>query len=937
MRLFQRKAGILTGLLLVLFVFSCLPASADQSDDAFFMAVGKMAASYQKGGSGAMAVADDYYSARLIVKGKNAKLTFDEYGAVEMIRSNSNVYLVQFESGNAAKQAHKKLAGRSDVIYVEPDSYMGVNDWKSKKGTYKESAKFKSWGVEYIHADQYAAYLKKKTNRSITVAVVDSGVSSHMLIGNRLLKGYDFVDGDKKAADEFGHGTHVAGIIAECTKGLNVNILPVRVLNAAGGGDESVIGAGILYAANHGAKVINLSLGGGHRRFIDECVGYAVNKGAVVCVSSGNNYGKNTAEVCPAHIAKAVVVGAVNSHDQYAEFSNIGSSVDVTAPGVGIVSSIPGGRYEAMDGTSMAAPYVSAAAAMFRLNYPSKSVSEIEALIRKNVRDLGKKGKDPIYGTGVLSLQIPDEKPAAVKPSALTISESDIAMKTGESVILTAVVRPLNATDKTVTWKTSRSDVVSVSDGKLTAKKAGTATITAAGPGGIEASCKVSVKKTPANAVYKQLPAVEETTPDSVKIKRALKVKTGMNRIEGTQGVVKFTAPASGTYEFTFSLPDEAGKKKSSGVCISGEAWLDYNSSGSLLAMETDRVETQNGYNQWIHFCASKSKTFFKEYNKIMTMDEYDYVPNRFARIVLKQGKTIYFDISMSKVEEGDYTKYPAKLKLNIKKKGGMTTKARSVKLRKTALTLYAGEMYELGADVMPVNAVKKLTWKSNRSTVASVVGDDIIGGIITANKVGTAIITATTENGVKATCKVTVKKDPYGASFKKVPVVDMEKDESVKAKHALKVKRGVNKLSVGTNGYLKFTAPSSGTYEFTFSVVDQKARNTDVRFSDLSGAASFYTYDKTYGLTSLSDERVRTQGGGSNHLLFCSASSKGNYTIEKNYDLVERTITDRYARIKMKKGKTVYINVSSSGTVMLENIEDFAQPLKLKLTIKKK
>ena len=126
-----------------------------------------MAGTYQKGSYGALAVADDYYSARLIVKGKNSKLTFDQYDAIDVIRSNSNVYLVQFESGGKAKQAHKKLSGDSNVIYVEPDAYMGVNDTKSEKGASSGSSKFKSWGVEYIHADQYAAYLKKKlTNPS---------------------------------------------------------------------------------------------------------------------------------------------------------------------------------------------------------------------------------------------------------------------------------------------------------------------------------------------------------------------------------------------------------------------------------------------------------------------------------------------------------------------------------------------------------------------------------------------------------------------------------------------------------------------------------------------------------------------------------------------------------------------------------------------------
>ncbi|MDO5132913.1 MAG: S8 family serine peptidase [Eubacteriales bacterium] len=385
-----------------------------------------------------------YSSARLIVRVKDgSRVDFSKYGATTVVQSSYGICLVQFSTGNAAKKAANALEGLSAVSYVEPDDCAintgdtrvtgvpagGENDSGDDRtgmdgldvggarpgdgmdqmyqSTVRaDSAKVASgssmsWGASYIQADKYAAYVRLKTKKTIKVAVVDTGVSSHARLEGRLLKGIDLVDNDRNAADKNGHGTHVAGIIADCTPGLNVKILPVRALDASGVGSISTVGNGIRYAVRNGAKVINLSLGGYyHYKYLEECIAYANKKGVTVVVAAGNE-SENTRYVCPAHLSSPIVVGAINKKGRRAYFSNYGNSLDVVAPGVAIRSCWMKGGYMVADGTSMATPHISAVAAMYRLLNPSYSPAKIEKLVKQYTKDLGAKGRDNYYGCGV--------------------------------------------------------------------------------------------------------------------------------------------------------------------------------------------------------------------------------------------------------------------------------------------------------------------------------------------------------------------------------------------------------------------------------------------------------------------------------------------------------------------------------------------------------
>ncbi len=354
---------------------------------------------HQVQSSSAIAAADPFYTGRLIVRGKKAKLDFSKYSPKATLNSDDNTYLLQFDTSDGAKKAFQQISNSQDIEWVEPDAYIGT-DTQISPAEASVSREFLSWGVSVIGADEYAA---KTAKDEITVAVVDTGVSSHSFLKGKILSGIDYVDNDNDPSDLNSHGTHVSGTIVDCMPGLNVKILPVRVLNANGSGYMSTIAMGIRYAADNGAKVINLSLGGGHSSYVDSYIQYALDKGVTVVAAAGNNY-SNTSSFCPAHINSIIVVGAIDDDEDKADFSNYGNSVDVVAPGVDVCSCIPGGSYAYYSGTSMATPHISACAAMIKLNHPSYTPSQIESVLRGCARDLGAAGWDMYYGAGVPDL-----------------------------------------------------------------------------------------------------------------------------------------------------------------------------------------------------------------------------------------------------------------------------------------------------------------------------------------------------------------------------------------------------------------------------------------------------------------------------------------------------------------------------------------------------
>ncbi len=253
--------------------------------------------------------------------------------------------------------------------------------------------------------------------QGIRVAVIDTGVDyNHPDLGGgfgpgfKVIGGYDFINGDGDPMDDFGHGTHVAGIIAAngVLKGVapGAKLLAYKVLGADGSGPFSAIIAGIDRAVdpdqdpatNDGAQVLNLSLGGpgDPDDAISQAVDAVVNAGVVCVVAAGNSGSSYSTLGSPGCARKALTVGASDDQDGMATFSSRGPSrpdlaikPDLTAPGVSIYSTVPGGGYQFMSGTSMATPHVAGAAALLLQLHPSWSPDIVKGVLAERAKDLG--------------------------------------------------------------------------------------------------------------------------------------------------------------------------------------------------------------------------------------------------------------------------------------------------------------------------------------------------------------------------------------------------------------------------------------------------------------------------------------------------------------------------------------------------------------------
>ena len=250
---------------------------------------------------------------------------------------------------------------------------------------------------------------------NVIVAVIDSGVrATHQDLAGAVLHGVDFVaSGGDGSDDQNGHGTHVAGIIAARRNGIGVvgaapgtRILPIRVLDASGSGMTSDVAAGIIYAADHGARVVNLSLGGpSPSAAMQTAIQYANSKGTIVFAAAGNYAQNGNPVTYPAAYPEAVAVAAVDSFGNRAAFSSYGSYVDLAAPGVGILSAWGNAdnAYASASGTSMATPFAAAAAALVIAAHPTLTVAEVRNRLESTATDIGPAGNDIYTGHGLIN------------------------------------------------------------------------------------------------------------------------------------------------------------------------------------------------------------------------------------------------------------------------------------------------------------------------------------------------------------------------------------------------------------------------------------------------------------------------------------------------------------------------------------------------------
>lgn len=288
----------------------------------------------------------------------------------------------------------------------------------------------KQWNLKMIEMPKAWDETKGK---GVIVAVLDTGIAYEDyedfrrvpdLKGVKFAEGYDFVGNDRHPNDDHGHGTHVAGTIAQATNNgegvagvaFEATLMPVKVLDHFGSGNSAAISDAVRWAADHGAKVINMSLGGGGRSAVFEnAVAYARKKGVVVVCAAGNT-GRGQVEF-PAAYPASVAVAAVGPSGAKAPYSSFGKELDIAAPGgdktqgaeAGILQNTIDPQdpsksiYASLQGTSMAAPHVAAVAALLFAN-GAKTPDQVEAALFKSARaGVGQTGWNEQLGHGVVS------------------------------------------------------------------------------------------------------------------------------------------------------------------------------------------------------------------------------------------------------------------------------------------------------------------------------------------------------------------------------------------------------------------------------------------------------------------------------------------------------------------------------------------------------
>jgi len=308
--------------------------------------------------------------------------------------------LVPAVAARLSERAIEQLKARHDVEYVEEDVVLYA------------IGQVTPWGVNRIDAD--LAWPTGNTGRGVKVAVLDTGIDyDHPDL--RPAGGVNYAGTAKDGSanpvdwnDNYGHGTHVAGIIAARNNTIgvigvapDVSLWAVKVLGDTGSGYTSDIIQGLNWCTSHGIRVASMSLGGGNTTSLKYACDRAYALGVLLVAAAGNN---GATVSYPAAYSSVIAVAATDSYNRRASFSSYGSKIELAAPGVSIYSTYKNGWYATMSGTSMACPHVAGAAALAWASGLTTNRS-VRSRLMTTAEDLGTRGFDVYFGYGLVDAQ----------------------------------------------------------------------------------------------------------------------------------------------------------------------------------------------------------------------------------------------------------------------------------------------------------------------------------------------------------------------------------------------------------------------------------------------------------------------------------------------------------------------------------------------------
>ena len=329
-----------------------------------------------------------------------------------------------------------ELRAKRDALLRDPTVTFAEPNWIMSVALTPNDVEYRQqWAPKMMGADR--AWELTTGTQAITVAVLDTGISpTHPEFTGRLVHPYDFVSNVDRQTDDNGHGTFTAGVagasgnneLGVAGASWNTKLMPVKILDRTGQGSVAAFAAGIRYAVDKGAKVVNVSAGIVRpSQTMQEAVAYAIANGVVVVAASGNR-GDDVPNY-PAAYPNVIGVGASTRNDDIAPFSSFGAHVWVAAPGQDIVSTYHDSRtaadtYAQLSGTSAAAPYVSGTVALMLSQRGDLSPRAIREILKATAVDIKEQGLDPYSGWGRIdalhAVILAGEPPATLSPATVT-------------------------------------------------------------------------------------------------------------------------------------------------------------------------------------------------------------------------------------------------------------------------------------------------------------------------------------------------------------------------------------------------------------------------------------------------------------------------------------------------------------------------------------
>ncbi|WP_456364240.1 S8 family serine peptidase [Priestia aryabhattai] len=347
---------------------------------------------------------------------KTAKSKIENVGEVQEKFKNVNAVSLEVSDSEL-----NKLQQDPNVTSVEKDSLVKISSYESQVIPY---------GINTLNGTK--SWESGLTGKGIKVAIIDSGISPHSDID--ISGGKSFVDYTTSYNDDNGHGTHVAGIVSAENNSFGVvgiapdsNIYALKALDSEGVGYNSDIIKAIDWSIENHMDIINMSLGGADQSYaFQQAIDKAYNSGILIVAAAGN---ESSPVDYPAKYNNVIAVSATDPSNQLAYFSNRGPEIEVSAPGVNVISTYLGNSYASMDGTSMASPYVAGVLALYKQEYPDLTPTEIRNLLHQNVIDLGPIGRDSNYGYGLVQAPVANnlKAPPFLQASEVTATSSTLS------------------------------------------------------------------------------------------------------------------------------------------------------------------------------------------------------------------------------------------------------------------------------------------------------------------------------------------------------------------------------------------------------------------------------------------------------------------------------------------------------------------------------